>query len=155
MIHLTTITTHSGVYAKMPRQKKTYTEDDVLDAILEVHDGLSLKKSAQKYGIPLSTLSDRSRELHHQPQPNGGRLTPDEEARIVQWILRQEKLGYAPAHSALAAIVASILEAKGDTKPLGNHWTERFVARHSEITAKIGRRQESARFDSFTPKAVN
>ena len=40
----------------MPR--KSYTEDDVLDAILDVHDGVSLRKAAQKYGVPLSTYKE-------------------------------------------------------------------------------------------------
>nr|CEG03751.1 unnamed protein product [Fusarium acuminatum CS5907] len=51
--------------------------------------------------------------------------------------------------------VEAILKQQGDNKPLGKHWTTRFVKRHLELSAKRGKRQEAARFDGFTPKPVN
>jgi hypothetical protein len=38
---------------------------------------------------------------------------------------------------------------------LGKHWTTRFVKRHPSLSAKLGKRQEAARFNGLTPKAVN
>jgi hypothetical protein len=43
----------------------------------------------------------------------------------------------------------------GDNRPLGVNWIDSFKKRHDEITTKTGKLQESARFKSFTPKAVN
>ena len=131
------------------------------DAIFDITDnGLSLNKAAAKHGIPPSTLSDRfngRRASKRDPdaRPSNTRLSDDEEKKICHWILRQERLGYPPSYSALRQIVSSILQRKGDLKPVGLHWAKRFVTRHSEIKSKIGRRQESSRFDSFTPRAVN
>jgi hypothetical protein len=35
------------------------------------------------------------------------------------------------------------------------NWVSRFVNKHSETKTKDGRVQETARFNGFTPKAVN
>ncbi|KAF5255643.1 hypothetical protein FOXYS1_13934 [Fusarium oxysporum] len=48
-----------------------------------------------------------------------------------------------------------MFKQQGDNKPLGKHWTTRFVKRHLQLSAKLGECQETARFDGFTPKAVN
>ncbi|RKK40103.1 hypothetical protein BFJ69_g18502, partial [Fusarium oxysporum] len=78
-----------------------------------------------------------------------------QEETLLRWVLRQESLGYALSHSQLRACVEAILKQQGDNKPLGKHWTTRFVKRHLELSTKLVKRQEAARFDGFTPKAVN
>ncbi|RYC80211.1 hypothetical protein BFJ63_vAg16899, partial [Fusarium oxysporum f. sp. narcissi] len=83
------------------------------------------------------------------------RIPKSQEETLIRWVLRQESLGYAPSHSQLRACVEAILKQQGDNKPLGKHWTTRFVKRHLELSTKLGKRQEAARFDGFTPKAVN
>ncbi|RYC79190.1 hypothetical protein BFJ63_vAg17935 [Fusarium oxysporum f. sp. narcissi] len=71
------------------------------------------------------------------------------------WLLRQESLGYALTHSQLRSCVEALLRQQGDNKPLGKNWTTRFIKRHSKLSTKLGKRQEAASFDGFTPKAVN
>ncbi|KAK8036767.1 hypothetical protein PG994_015264 [Apiospora phragmitis] len=94
----------------------SYTEDQLVDTIFDITDnGLSLSKSAQKHGIPKQTLSDRmrgkgSKEEYSRDQ----RLSENEEKRLVDWILRQESLGYAPSHSQIRAYVVSILSRNGE-----------------------------------------
>ncbi|KAI8398852.1 hypothetical protein FOFC_20077 [Fusarium oxysporum] len=83
------------------------------------------------------------------------RIPKSQEETLIRWVLRQESLGYAPSHSQLRACVEAILKQQGDNKPLGKHWTTRFVKRHLELSTKLGKRQEAARIDGFTPKAVN
>ncbi|PNP53920.1 hypothetical protein FNYG_15666 [Fusarium nygamai] len=106
--------------------------------MLDVTDnGLSQNQSAQKHGMPQTTLSDRLRclpsksEVTHPAQL----LSKTQETRLVSWVLRQEALGYAPSHSQVRAIVAALLRQQGREKPIG--------------------RQEASRFNSFTPMAVN
>ncbi|OBS16728.1 hypothetical protein FPOA_12668 [Fusarium poae] len=83
------------------------------------------------------------------------RISKSQEETLIRWVLRQESLGYALSHSQLRACVEAILKQQGDNKPLGKHWTTRFVKRHLQLSTKLGKRQEAARFDGFTPKAVN
>ncbi|RKK52379.1 hypothetical protein BFJ69_g17883 [Fusarium oxysporum] len=138
--------------------RRNYTEDDVAEAILDTTDrGLSQNEAAQKRGVPQSTLSGRlsgqaSRNERIQAHQ---RIPKSQEETLIRWVRRQESLGYAPSHSQLRACVEAILKQQGDNKPLGKHWTTRFVKRHLELSIKLGKRQEAARFDGFTPKAVN
>jgi hypothetical protein len=90
-----------------------YTEDDLADAILAVTDeGLSQNQAAQRYGIPLRTLSNRISgrgAQSDQIQPNQ-RINSDEEARIKQWVLRQESLGHGLSHGQIRAAVEALLK---------------------------------------------
>lgn len=138
-----------------PRWK--YIEDDMAEAILDITDnGLSQFQSAQKWGVPQRTLSDRlsgQLAVNEQIQP-GQRLSKHQEDKLAFWILRQEALGYAPSHSQIRACVFAMLKQQSEQPTLGRNWVARFIQRRSELKTKIGRRQEANRFDSFTPKAV-
>ncbi|KAF6525938.1 hypothetical protein HZS61_011733 [Fusarium oxysporum f. sp. conglutinans] len=138
--------------------RRNYTEDDVAEAIFDTTDrGLSQNEAAQKRGVPQWTIS---RRLSGQASRNERiqahqRISKSQEETLIRWVLRQESLGYAPSHSQVRACVEAMLQQQGDNKPLGKHWTTRFVKRHPKLSTKIGKRQEAARFDGFTPKAVN
>ncbi|KAH7465234.1 hypothetical protein FOMA001_g17173 [Fusarium oxysporum f. sp. matthiolae] len=138
--------------------QSSYTEDDVIQAILDVtENGLSQNQAAQKNGVPPTTLSDRLRGLPSKSEVTqpAQLLSKSEESRLVTWILRQEALGYAPSHSQVRATVAALLRQQGRERPIGVHWLARFIKRHDDIKTKVGKRQEAARFNSFTPMAVN
>lgn len=135
---------------------KDYTEDSLRDAVYDVQEnGLSVNQAAAKHGVPTSTLSDRATGKHNSKQDPGAQpvnslLSEDQERQLVQWILRQEKLGFAPSQGVVRHIVSSLANS-----PVGNHWVNRLIKRHPELQSKIGRRQEAARFHEFTPRAVN
>ncbi|TVY62590.1 Pogo transposable element with ZNF domain [Fusarium oxysporum f. sp. cubense] len=138
--------------------QSSYTEDDVIQAILDVtENGLSQNQAAQKNGVPPTTLSDRLRGLPSKSEVTqpAQLLCKSEESRLVTWILQQEALGYAPSHSQVRATVAALLRQQGRERPIGVHWLARFIKRHDDIKTKVGKRQEAARFNSFTPMAVN
>ncbi|CAG7554323.1 unnamed protein product [Fusarium equiseti] len=90
-----------------------------------------------------------------QYPPTGNIHLPSQESRLVTWILLQEALGYAPSHSQVRATVAALLRQQGRERHIGVHWLARFIKRHPDIKTKVGKRQEAARFNSFTPMAVN
>jgi hypothetical protein len=107
--------------------------------------------------MPQTTLSDRLRGLPSKSeviQP-AQLLYKSQEAILITWILRQEALGYTPSHSQVRATVAALLRQQGRERPIGIHWLARFIKRHPEIDTKVVKRQEAARFNSFTPMAVN
>ncbi|PNP60656.1 hypothetical protein FNYG_14611 [Fusarium nygamai] len=137
---------------------RDYTEDCAAEAIFDTSDrGLSQNEAAQKRGVPHWTISRRlsgqaSRNEHIQAYR---RISKSQEETLICWVLRQESLGYAPSHSQLRACVEAILQQQGDNKPLGKHWTTRFVKHHPKLSTKLEKRQKAARLDGFTPKAVN
>ena len=144
----------------MPQKKPrwAYIEDAVAEAILDVTDnGLSVRQSAQKWGVPRTTVSSRLKgqiALADQTQPKQ-HLSRNQEAKLSSWILRQESLGYAPSHSQIRACVLALLKQQGSELSLGRNWVSKYIKRRLELKTKIGRRQEAKRFDSFTPKVVH
>ncbi|KAI8401859.1 hypothetical protein FOFC_18728 [Fusarium oxysporum] len=114
-------------------------------------------QASEKYGVAQPVLSKRllgqksRKESTHTHQ----HLSPSQEDRFVRWILRQVPLGYALSHSQLRSCVEALLRQQGDNKALGKNWTSRFIKRHSKLSTKLVKRQESARFDGFTPRSAN
>lgn len=142
----------------MPRGD--WTEEQLMDCLFDIHDnGYTLSQVAQKYGIPKSTVSKRINGVHLGPDDTSQhplqRLTNVEETRLVEWILRQESIGYAPSPFAVRHLVTRILKKRGDEAPLGRKWLNGFKHRHPQLTSKIGRRQEAARFSGFTHKSID
>ncbi|MBE1616056.1 hypothetical protein IDF54_14470, partial [Flavobacterium sp. SaA2.13] len=80
------------------------------------------------------------------------RLSALQEEGITTWILRQEKLGYAPTASLVRSLATAILKKNGDMKPLGKNWVASFNKRNPAVWSKLGRKQEAERFSAFTPK---
>jgi hypothetical protein len=142
----------------LKRPRWVYTEDAVVEAILDITDnGLSVRQAALKWGVPQRTMSSRLRgqtALADQIQPKQ-HLTRSQEAKLVFWILRQESLGYSPSHSQIRACVVAILKQQNKKQELGRNWVAKFIKRYPELKTKPGRRQEANRFNSFTPKAVH
>ncbi|KAL9575810.1 hypothetical protein ACKAV7_000052 [Fusarium commune] len=100
-----------------------YTEDNVIEAMLDVTDNrLSQHEAAQKHGMPQTTLSDRLRGIPPKSEVihPGRLLSKSQEARLITWILRQEALGYAPSHSQVRATVAALLRQQGRERPIVN-----------------------------------
>ena len=135
----------------------SYTLDDLENAYLDVTDNhLSIRRSASKHGVPRASLENRLNGINlRSDRLQEQSLSPAEEQKLAEWILHQDRLGYAPSHGVVRGIVEAILKQKGDIGPLGKNWVKGFRARNPSIRTKMGRRMEAARFDAFTPKAVN
>ncbi len=101
--------------AVMPRESN-YNESDVVNSLYDViENGFSQFKAAQKHGIPQSTISRRlngSAQGSEQIQPFK-HLSNEQEARLCQWIVRQESLGYALSHNQLKGCVLALVNQLG------------------------------------------
>ncbi len=136
----------------------SYTEDSMADAYLNVADnGMSVRKAAEKHGIPHTSLSARlrGRTAKAEAIQPAQLLSVAQEQRLVTWMLRQESLGLAPSISNVKEAVNALLDKAGDARLVGRNWIDGFKRRNPAIHTKIGRRQEASRFNGFTPKAVN
>ena len=115
-----------------------------------------MRKACAKHGVPKTTLWNRLngiRALNERSQKQ--RLLPAEERSLAEWIVRQDRVGYAPSHSVVKGIAQAVLEKRGDIQPLGKNWLKGFRLRNPVVRTKMGRRMEASRFDAFTPKADN
>ena len=77
-------------------------EISMQSAIGDLNSGIfkSIRKAAEAYNIPRSTLQARikgcnSRAISHQQQQ---RLTPEQETFLVDWILDEDSRAHSPSH---------------------------------------------------------
>jgi len=146
----------------MPRKRATglveptYTESNLLNALNAVKSGSSIRQAARDWGIPLTTLHGRivGRVSRREANEHTQRLSPTQEASLVDWVLLQDKLGLPPTHRQIKSFAQRILAAGGDDKPLGRHWMEQFLRRHPSITTLKGRRIENSRIKAVTAKSI-
>jgi hypothetical protein len=68
-------------------------------------------------------------------QINSRKLTPKEEASLVQWILSMDKQGIPPK-IAYTRRMANLLLSERGKDFVGENWVQKFVRRHDEIKAK-------------------
>ena len=61
------------------------------------------------------------------------RLCPEEEAELESYIRRLQAWGWLLRVEYFRQMATELLEAKGDKKPLGKNWVQKFLIRHSQI----------------------
>ena len=96
---------------------------------------LSITKAAKQHGIPKSTLVDRvngsqSNSVAHEDQQ---RLSSGEEAALLAWVLRLQAWGWPARVQQVRSMANEILLAKGDKKPIGPNWPQKFMTRYLEV----------------------
>ena len=101
-----------------------------------VNELLSITKVAKRYGVSKSTLVDR---INKKTKPaavyhlESQRLTPEEETAILNWILRLQAWGWPPLVAQTRYMANELLLKKGDRKPIGINWPQKFMKRHPSI----------------------
>lgn len=107
-------------------------------AVRAVHNQLfpSIKKTAEHYGVPYSTLKDRLKgaKSHQQAYTNLQKLSPAEEKVIKEFIYKLFKLGFPANKEMVKSMANSILVKKhqkaggeGPAPVVGTNWVERYL----------------------------
>ena len=126
-----------------------YRKQAIESAIANLRRGvfLSQRKAADAYRIPRSTLQQRlnGRKPNAIAHLNQQRLTPEQEAFLVDWILEEDSRAQPPSHPRVREMASRILLMNGDTEPLGQLWVPHFIARNPRVASVVGRTIESAR----------
>lgn len=113
----------------------------------------SLRQSAEKFGIPYSTLRDRlqgvqnRRESHRRQQL----LTEHEEKSIVQWCQRMDDWGFPLKLGLVKEMAAYLIKKRHCGHKLGVHWLGRFLDRNPEIQSRFTTRLERQRAYADNP----
>ena len=107
----------------------------LMNAMAAVDNGTSIRKAAEMYGIPRSTLHDHvsGRIKYGARSGPSPYLTTEEEEELASFLLQSAKIGYPHTKSQVFAIVQQIIDGKGIKSNLSNGWWERFCARHPNI----------------------
>ncbi|KAJ8115538.1 hypothetical protein OPT61_g2826 [Boeremia exigua] len=107
----------------------------------------SQRKAAAAYGVPRSTLQERinGRQPNAIAHSNQQRLTPEQEAFLVDWILDEDSRAQPPSHPRVREMATRILHMNGDYEPLGQLWVPHFINRNPRVASIVGRTIGSAR----------
>ena len=100
---------------------------------------ISIAKAANIHGVSKSTLRDRINGAipKAEASQNMQRLSPGEEEALASWMLLLASWGWPVRVEQLRGMACELLQAKGDTKELGIHWTEQFLKRHLILKSKF------------------
>ncbi|KZL64103.1 transposase, partial [Colletotrichum tofieldiae] len=133
-----------------------YTEYEVNQALEAVANGQSLRKASIEWGVPRSTL--RSRIKGCQPRPLAfadlQRLSIGQEAKLAEWIRIQHALGVAPTHLQVKLFAERILQAMGDTEPIGRGWISAFLKRNPSVKVQRSRPIDSRRINGASTEVI-
>ena len=130
------------------RKNGNWTNDQLKRTLEAVDKGQSMKKAAEANNIPYTSFRDhclgktRSRCCGVK-----GVLTPDEEAEIVQYLIRMCDLGFGLTPSTLKMKVFEIMQHHWTPFRdgiLGDGWMRWFRRRHPELTLRGFQGLESA-----------
>ena len=70
-------------------------------------------------------------------------LTPEEEISVLEWVEKQDALGFPPKHRELVRMVKNLYNRnhEGDAaiRNLGDHYVTRFLARHKEVATIVSK----------------
>ena len=123
---------------------KSYSEQDISDALQSIENGTSVRQASLKFGIPRATLSNRTNggQSHKTSAQDQQRLTPAQEQDLVQWVTTQRELGVPVTHAQVQEFAQRVLALNGDTQPLGKRWMARFFERNPSMRTKQMRTQQ-------------
>ena len=127
-------------------------------AIKAVHTGtLSVRRAAEVYGIPKSTLHDRISGRVVQGASSGPEpyLTVTEETELVQFLTKCASMGFARSKKQIFDIVDRVLESKGKNVKVSNGWWQSFRNRHPNMVLRTSEPLSYIRAVSSSPEIIN
>ncbi|KAJ3473588.1 hypothetical protein NLG97_g10231 [Lecanicillium saksenae] len=114
-------------------------ETSIQNAIESVKSGVSVSKSAARWGVPRSTLRHRLRGTmtHAEAAESMQRLSKELEERLCGWIIVQQASGDAPTQKQVRDVATRLLVRQGDLQPLGKNWMVGFLRRNPQVKAAM------------------
>lgn len=81
-------------------------------------------------------------------------LSLEQERLLVQWILDEERRGFAPTHARIRDFASRILQLNGGQKSVGHNWVPRFLKRWPNVRTKTGVTIANKRANQLTQSTV-
>lgn len=147
-----------------PKQPKSYTENDLQQAIRRVNEGEPCKRVARLLRIPHRTLRNHLAGVRKTTSSIAGRqkaLLPEEELTIAQHIATFADFGYAFERIDLKLFVQSFLNKAGRNCPYfkenmpGDEWVRSFLDRHKDLLSNRACQNISKKRAAVSCEAVN
>lgn len=123
---------HGGKY-------RNWDEVSMAHAVEAVRQGEAVRRAAELYNVPRSTLSDKvlcKVPLKARSGPPSY-LSTEEEEELTSFFLEMAKIGYAHTRKQVIALVQQIVVSKGISTVVSSGWWERYVKRHPQIALRV------------------
>ncbi|XP_068620954.1 uncharacterized protein [Battus philenor] len=131
------------LFKKVSKTKVTrinYSHEDLANALKAINKGISLRKAATAYGVPIATLSRKKRNPETSKQKPGPAtvFSDTEEQKIVDWIFFRAQHGLPVTKTELLDSVQQYVKLSKKETPFINsrpsrHWYEGFRKRHPQM----------------------
>ena len=117
---------------------------------------MSLRKAAEEYGVPRSTLHDKVKGKSAINVKSGTKkyLSDGEEAKLVEFLAGCATVGYAKSRKEVQAIVQQIVSLRDPHIEITKGWWDSFKHRHPEITLRQAEPLSYARAVATNPQVV-
>ena len=101
-------------------------------------DGMSIRRAAEEFNVPKSTLGDRisGRTMHGATSGRQKYLTNEEEDILVKFLLKCAAIGYPRSRNEVIALVQRSCDSHEMDVRVTHGWWERFCSRHPEVSLR-------------------
>ena len=133
---------HPLLHASIGRMSKYkhWDEDKMNRAYKAVNEGMSIRRAADEYGIPRSTLHDRviGKVMLGSKSGPCKYLDSDEEEELATFLSGCSAIGYSRTkkHVQVIEIVQSVVDKKGINATVSVSWWKSFHSRHKDLTLR-------------------
>lgn len=136
---------------------KQWSKEDLKLACKALGDGWTIRRAAEEFGVPKSTLYDRvSGRISFGARSGPPRyLTDQEEKELVSFLIGCAKIGFAKSRKEVLVIVQSFIAKKQgkDTEDVSvtTGWWNSFRKRHPQLTVRTASRLSYVRAIAHDP----
>ena len=118
---------------------KQWNEEQMCHAFEAVTNGSSIRRAAEEYNVPRSTLGDRisGRVVPGIKSGPSKYLSTQEEDELVQFLLDCASIGYPRGRLEVIAMVQRVCNERGIDRVVTHGWWESFCRRHAEVTLRV------------------
>ena len=121
-----------------PKTYRNWTSDNLRRACDAIHDGMSVRRAAEEYGIPRSTLHDyvTGRVVFGAKSGPKAYLTPSEEEELVTFLSGMSSVGNSCSVKQTLEIVQAVVNKKGIDVTVTSSWWKSFKSRHKDVVLR-------------------
>ena len=117
---------------------------------------MSIRKAAEEYGVPRSTLHEKVTGKVALQVKSGSKnyLTDEEEVSLVDFLIGCASIGYAKSRKDVLAIAQQIVSIRKPGVEITKGWWDSFRRRHPEVTLRQAEPLSYARAAANNPKVI-
>ena len=140
-----------------PLSYKLYKSENLKLATEAVSEGVTIRRAAEEYNIPRSTLHDHvsGRVLLGSKSGPQKYLSDDEENELADFLRDCSRIGYARTRQQIFTLVNQCLRMKGLSVNVTNGWWESFRRRHPTFKLRTAEKLAYVRMVSSSPEILD